>query len=281
VPEDRAAPAVARVKVGGQALPDGVMMRTDRAWAVARADGSVRTGAVRAVPFARVPLLRVVTGLAQAIRLGLSTATGGLRRRSPGWPLIRSLILTEVSVIVFAWAASTAHLPLGGRWTSGMVVWAVAISVFRVSSPARQWRFHGAEHKAVTAYERDIPLDDTAAVLSCPRVHPRCGTNLVFWLAACTPVLARLPWPTQPFAFLAIVAVTAEMLTLAGQRPENQAAQVLLVPGSLLQWAVTTREPTADEQAIGCRALEACLARHHQPAPEAGAEADAVVVTLA
>ena len=282
VPDHRPA-AATRVKVGGQALPDGVMMRTERAWAVARADGSVQTGAVRPVPFGRVPLLRVVTGLAQALRLGFSTATGGLRRRAPGWPLIRALILTELAVIAFSWTASTAHLSLGGHWTSGMVVWVVAISVFKISSPARQWRFHGAEHKAVTAYERDIALGDTAAVLACPRVHPRCGTNLVVWLAVCTPLLARLPWVAQPFAFLAIVAVAAETLTLAGRRPDNRAARLLVLPGSLLQWAVTTREPTNDEQVIGCRALEACLARHHETGgstPGAPAAPDAVEVRL-
>jgi hypothetical protein len=250
------------------------MMRTDRAWAVARADGSLQTGTVRAVPFGRVPLLRVVTGLAQAIRLGFGPATGGLRRRSPGWPLIRSLILTESAVVAFSWAASAAHISFGGRWTSGMVVWAVAIAVFRLTSPATQWRYHGAEHKAVTAYERDIELSDTPEVLTCSRVHPRCGTNLVLWLAAFTPLLARLPWPAQPFGFVALVAVAAETLTFAGRRPKSPTARLLLVPGSLLQWAVTTREPTLDEQRVGCRALQACLEHHHQTAGTAGPARD-------
>jgi hypothetical protein len=39
-------PGVAHVKMGGQALPDEVRMRTGRAWAAARADGSVQTGVV-------------------------------------------------------------------------------------------------------------------------------------------------------------------------------------------------------------------------------------------
>ncbi len=252
------------MKIGGQALPDGVLMRTNRAWAVARADGTVTSGPVAPVRWEKIPLLRVVSGLGQAIRLGFGSATGGIRRRSASWPLIRALLLTEVTAVAFTWVMATAHISLGGRWTSGIAVWVVAIAVFRLTSPPSQWRYHGAEHKAVTAYERDLPLDDVVSVLACPRVHPRCGTNLMVWLAAATPMLGALPWPLQPFAFLAVLAVAAEMLTLAGKRPGNALARFLLVPGSVLQWVVTTREPSPDEQSVGCRALQACLERHYQ-----------------
>jgi uncharacterized protein YqhQ len=253
-----------RIKVGGQALPDGVMMRTNRAWAVARADGTITTGSVAPVRFENVPLLRVVMGLGQAVRLGLGSATGGIRRRSPSWPLIRALLLTEATAALFTWAIAAAHVSLGGRWTSGIAVWTVAITVFRLTSPTSQWRYHGAEHKAVTAYERGVALDDVGAVLTCPRVHPRCGTNLMVWLAVATPILGALPWPVQPFGFILVVAAAAETLTLAGKRPKSLAARLVLVPGAALQWFVTTREPTPAEQLVGCRALQACLDRHRQ-----------------
>jgi uncharacterized protein YqhQ len=265
-----------RVKVGGQALPDGVLMRTNRAWAVARADGTVVTGSVAPVLCENIPLLRVVMGLGQAIRLGLGSATGGIRRRSPSWPLIRALLLTEATAAFFTWATAAAHLSLGGRWTSGTAVWTVAIAVFRLTSPASQWRYHGAEHKAVTAYERDVPLDDVAAVLTCSRVHPRCGTNLMVWLAAATPIIGALPWPVQPFGFIVVLAAAAETLTLAGKRPRSLAARLLLVPGAALQWVVTTREPTAAEQSVGCRALQACLDRHRQSVVVSSGERQAV-----
>lgn len=247
------------------------MMRTNRAWAVARADGTVTTGPVAPVRWEKIPLLRVVSGLGQAIRLGLGSATGGIRRRSPSWPLIRALVLTEITAATFSWVMASAHISLSGRWTSGIAVWAVAIAVFRLTSPPSQWRYHGAEHKAVTAYERGIALDDTASVLACPRVHPRCGTNLMVWLAAATPVLGAMPWPLQPLAFLAVVSAAAEMLTLAGKRPGNALSRLLLVPGAALQWVVTTREPSEDEQSVGCLALKACLERHHQVAATEGA----------
>jgi uncharacterized protein YqhQ len=255
---------VNKVRIGGQALPDGVLMRTGRAWAVARADGTVTTGDVRPSRWEGIPILRVIASLGQAVRLGFGPATGGMRRRSPSWPLIRSLLLTEAAAALFTWGIAARHVTLGGRWMAGVAVWFVAIAVFRLTSPARQWHFHGAEHKAVTAYEKDVPMDDTAAVLGCSRIHPRCGTNLMPWLAILSPALGGIPWPAQPLAFVMLLAVTAETMTLAGKRPNSAAARLMLVPGFFLQWSVTTREPTPAQQAVGCRALRACLDRHHE-----------------
>jgi uncharacterized protein YqhQ len=266
---------VERLKVGGMALPDGVLMRTGRAWAVARADGTVTTGAVTPPRWEKVPLLRVLTGLAGAIRLGFGGATGGVRRRSPGWPMIRALLSAEAAAVSFTWLLSAARLSrgplalgsLGGRWAAGISVWLVAMLVFRYTSPADQWRYHGAEHKAVAAYERSLPLDDVDAVLACPRIHPRCGTNLVVWLVAATPAISVLPWLLQPVAFLVVVAATAELLSLAARWPASLPWRIFLVPGAALQWSVTTREPSPSQQAVGCTALLACLVHHRELAP--------------
>src|SRR5205807_1144079 len=60
------------VRVGGQALPDGVFMRTERAWAVARADGTLTTGPMPSPRTPHVPVLRVLLNLIPALRLGLA-----------------------------------------------------------------------------------------------------------------------------------------------------------------------------------------------------------------
>ena len=44
----------------------------------------------------------------------------------------------------------------------------------------------------MTAYERGLDLADVDSVLGCPRVHARCGTNLVVWLALWAPLISRL-----------------------------------------------------------------------------------------
>ena len=183
------------IRIGGQALPDGVMMRTDRAWAIARADGTVELGDLPHSPVAKVPVVRVIAGLGPALLLGLRG--GGSRQQSPGrripWPLLRGLLLAQLAAVAANALIAPAHL--GSRWTPPVAVGIVvlAIAVFRVATPAVQWRFHGAEHKAVAAHERGIDPSELDAVLACSRVHPRCGTNLIVWLSLAGAWMTRLP----------------------------------------------------------------------------------------
>jgi len=138
----------------------------------------------------------------------------------------------------------------------------VALAVFRLTTPSRQWRYHGAEHKAVRAHENHISLEATDRVLACSRIHPRCGTNLVVWMAIAAVWLGRLALVFQLPAILVTLACVAEALSWAGRHPRALAAKLLLTPGQLLQRFLTTSEPTWAEQNVACRALTACLAVH-------------------
>ena len=44
------------------------------------------------------------------------------------------------------------------------------------------WRYHGAEHKTIYAYDHNMELT-LENVRKCPRVAKRCGTNLVVFIA--------------------------------------------------------------------------------------------------
>src|SRR4051794_22979366 len=101
------------VRVGGQALPDGVVMRTSRAWAVARADGTVESGPLPPPRVARVPVLRVLAGLVVGLRIGLGGGHGQQPRRSMqrNWPFLRGLLAAEVAVIALTAAVSRMHAP--------------------------------------------------------------------------------------------------------------------------------------------------------------------------
>src|SRR2546430_9784373 len=48
----------------------------------------------------------------------------------------------------------------------------------RSAEMARVFAYHGAEHKAVNAYEHDAPLEP-GAVQTFSRFHLRCGTSFV------------------------------------------------------------------------------------------------------
>ena len=57
------------------------------------------------------------------------------------------------------------------------LLYIVGISVF--PTLARVYRYHGAEHKTITCFERGLPLT-VENVRGCSRVHDRCGTTFLF-----------------------------------------------------------------------------------------------------
>ena len=258
------------VRIGGQALADGVLMRTSRAWAVARDDGSVEVGALRPPRAGRVPVVRVLVALTSGLRLGVgrgllgrgtATVSGSSRRRNLRFLWV--LLAVEVLGLAFSFAVQGRSLPAWGTVAVTIGPWISAFALLRLAAPGSLWRYHGAEHKAVAAHEARIDTADVSAVLACPRVHDRCGTNLVFLAMLGGLGLTGLPSVLQAPAFLLLLASTAEAVSLAAGRPAAGLSRVVLAGGRAIQRWVTTAEPTIDEQVVGCRALAACLA-HHQ-----------------
>src|SRR5207237_4274664 len=93
-------------------------------------------------------------------------------------------------------------------------------------------------------------------------IHNRCGTNLVFVMGVLSYFVTRIPAVVEAPAFLLMLGVSVETLSLASRRPRFVFSRLLLVGGRLLQRFVTTREPTPAEQEVGCLALQAALAEH-------------------
>ena len=156
-------------------------------------------------------------------------------------------------------------------WAMSALPWAVTLAALRFAAPGPLWRYHGAEHKAVAAFEAEVDLDDLDAVARVSRIHDRCGTNLVALMMVVTIPLATLPAVAQIPAFLLAMAAMAELLGVAARRPRSIVSRAMLVVGRALQRWVTTAEPSRDELAVGCRALEACLAEHYRLAGTAEA----------
>jgi uncharacterized protein YqhQ len=259
------------IRAGGQALADGVLMRTERAWAIARIDGTVEVGAVPENPWAAIPVLRVLRGLGGALKLGIGRgmlrrgAGGGERvarsRRANGRFLI-ALLGAEAVVALLGFWLQQFDLPRWGTALLTLLPWIAVLSVMRLATVPALWRFHGAEHKAVAAHERGVDLVDTDAVLACPRVHDRCGTNLVFLLALSSLAIATVPTAVQVPMFVMMLGATVELVSLAARRPRFFGSRALLSGGKLLQRAITTAEPTPEEQVVACRSLSAALAEH-------------------
>lgn len=251
------------VRVGGQALADGVLMRTERAWAIARADGSVETGEYPPNRWAKLPVVRVIAGLTAAMKLGIGR--GMLQSRNKlNRRYLWVIVVAEAVLVVLPHVAPWAS-PSGRYGALAMLFsWIAILVTLRLATPAQLWRYHGAEHKAVAAYEAGCDAGDVGAAMDSPRVHDRCGTNLVVLMVVMAMAFANVPAVVQVPLFLAGLGASVEVLALAGRWPDAWPSRLLLVGGKAVQRHITTSEPTRAEQAVACKALAEAVAAHQR-----------------
>jgi len=223
-------PAEPLLQVGGQAVLEGVMMRSPRALAVAvrLPNGSV---VLKDEPFtsltARYPLLKrpflrgpviLVEALVTGIRALSFSAQAALEEEEEqlGWG---SLLLTLGGAFVLAFVLF-GFLP---HWLSGLVgswlgrplttahfsfhlidgviklffillyIW--GISLFK--EIRRVFQYHGAEHKSICAYEAGEPLDVDHARRHCT-CHPRCGTSFILVVLLVSLLIFTVFFPLVP-----------------------------------------------------------------------------------
>ena len=110
-------------------------------------------------------------------------------------------------------------------------------------------RYHGAEHKAVAAYENfDEVTLDTARRSS--RIHPRCGTNILIYIA-----LAALLDPFIDGWWYAIVQfiLISEAWFLFGK------SRASIAVGNFFQRYFTTTEPGRAELEVAVESINALI----------------------
>ncbi|MCC6485835.1 MAG: DUF1385 domain-containing protein [Armatimonadetes bacterium] len=100
--------------------------------------------------------------------------------------------------------------------------------------------YHAAEHQTVHAIEQGEGLD-YESVRRMPRVHPRCGTNLM--VAASIFTLLLMLFPSPAVVFVAIIIVLVGWRTIGGW----------------MQQYITTRPATKEQIASGIKAGEELL----------------------
>src|SRR5207244_6645019 len=102
----------------------------------------------------------------------------GTRKRSSRGARRLVLVLVAVSVLGFLAPRLPGGNPSGPMTAlAGVLATAITLALLRSAAPKALWRYHGAEHKAVTAHEAGFEPTDVDAAMFQPRVHPRCGTN--------------------------------------------------------------------------------------------------------
>jgi hypothetical protein len=245
----RADAAAALPRLGGMARPDGVVIVSERFWAFAGRDGSLREGEMPKLPalIQRIPLAR---GL---LRLGLSLAPLLRRRGVAGRKERPFLLVVLLAPFLLVFLPEAVRLPVGLGATLLLAAWLLR---------GRTLRLHGAEHRAIAAVEERSLIDTWEGRARPSRFSPRCGTNFAALALPITWISERV-WPLAPELWTPI-AVTA--VSLAVTMELWRAVQIrkvlkpLLLPGLALQ-RLTTREPALEETRVALRAAASVLAR--------------------
>jgi uncharacterized protein YqhQ len=248
---DRADQTEALPRLGGMARADGVVIVSERFWAFAGVDGTLREGRMprpprrlRSIPFIR-GLVRLFASVSPLFR-----RTGVARKRERWF-----LLFAVFAPFALAFAPSWISLAAGFAVTGVMLAWILR---------GRTLFLHGAEHRAIAAAELRRLRDAWSGAARPSRFSQRCGTNF----AALVMPLAFLgervwPLPSEAFTPLAItvlaLALTTELWQLV-QTSKHRALKVALVPGLALQ-RLTTREPLLDETRVALTAVAAVLRR--------------------
>jgi uncharacterized protein YqhQ len=266
------APAAPRLRVGGMAFGNGVLMRSKHAWAWARSDGTVLHGPVLSLldrsRWLRLPLVRSLVALAEMLAFAIR-----LQRRNGIAPNLRLLGWLALWVCVSSWLSSLASgfitNTLLADFVSQVASILLGLLALQRGMGAEIWRYHGAEHKAVNAYEAGADLADLKAVATFSCIHDRCGSNLVAILLMLSLVYLPQSQRLTGGAFSALyslcaIALAFELFRLVTQRPQLPICRVVLCPGKTLQRCLTTREPQREQLKVACRALRRVVALEDQ-----------------
>ncbi len=339
----------ARPYIGGQAVLEGVMMRSPGSFAVVvrRKDGSLsvreRVMGGGRKGLAKLPFFRGVASLVESLKLGsealrysadLMQADFGDDAPKP--KKTATSILRAIGYQLFLFASADGETPAASSEKKGIgpmlfimiaflialpqvtaagimkvlhVDWPVTSVQFqaltggvklgivlgylllirRMADIRRVFQYHGAEHKTISTYEANEPLDVEHARAKTT-LHPRCGTTFLVMvviisifvfsvLGAIVPPIHTSSKLLDNALFLLVklpslpilAAITFEIQRLFARFCTTGPLRALLVPGFLVQ-KITTIEPDDSQLEVALASLRATLFREEGHAGNGAAD---------
>lgn len=220
----------ALIKVGGQAVIEGIMMRAPRTFTIVvrRPDGelSVREdrwySPMEKWPILKKPLLRGCIVLYEALYNGIQALTysaqealGEEEEKLGPWALAGTIALAfGGAMLLFVVIPHLATLGIGALVGSDLGVrsiWfhvidgIIKVSIFvsyialisLLTEIRRVFQYHGAEHKSIHAYEQGEALTVENA-RKYPTLHARCGTAFILMVLVLSIFLFTGVFPLLP-----------------------------------------------------------------------------------
>jgi uncharacterized protein YqhQ len=286
-----------RIRVGGQAVIEGVMMRSPNSMAVAvrRPNGEIVVKRERLDFFSeknfffKLPLIRGVINLISALVLGMEalnfSANQSLEEKKEvsSWTMgltfafalcFGIFLFFLIPLFLTKWLRFAIPVVSTNGILFNLVDGIIRLMIFLAYLRAisflkeirRIFQYHGAEHKSIFAFEAGETLM-TDRVKGYSYLHPRCGTSfLLMVMVVSILVFALIPHHlsfgykvASRVVFIPLIAGLAyEIIRLGDQKRENRGMQYFIKPGLWLQ-RMTAREPSEDQIEVALRALQEVL----------------------
>jgi uncharacterized protein YqhQ len=295
---------------GGQALIEGVMMRgrTTVAMSVRPPDGEILTMS-EPLPAAlsadrkliRIPFLRgmfllyetLVIGTRMLMRSASLAAEGEDIELSKGMIALTMVFSLGFAIALFfllplflsTFAEEATNNDFAANAVEGLIRLVIFIAyiaaIGMMSDIKRVFAYHGAEHKAISAYEADRPLTPEE-VDAFGTAHTRCGTTFLlivvvisiffFSLIPRTGVPLWALFASRIILVPFIAAFAYELVRFGARHYGNPVVRAIYQPGLWLQ-SLTTRPPDRSMLEVSIASLESCLASDREAAAARPAQA--------
>jgi len=285
------------IRVGGQAVIEGVMMRSTSSMAIAvrkpNGEIAVKREGLNLFSeknfFFKLPLIRGIIALVSALTLGFRALNYSVNqaleeeKEPSAWTIgltftlaicfgiflffLIPLFFTRWLRFVFPMLSSSGML---FNLFDGIIRLGIFLAYLWVISFFKEiqhvFQYHGAEHKSVFAFEagEELMID---RVKGFSYLHPRCGTSfLLIVMVMSILFFALIPHQlsfgykvASRLVFIPFIAgFSYEIIRFADRKRENRGVRYLIKPGLWLQ-RLTAREPSEAQIEVALRALQEVL----------------------
>lgn len=277
---------MSKKNIGGQAVIEGVMMKSPSRIAIAvRTKGKIIVKTRNYKPFSakhrllKIPVVRGAASMLELLIEGINSLSWSAKQSGESdealssfeiaLTIIISLVATVLIFIIapyylakiFIKTPTLAFNLIDGIFRVGIFILYLVL-IGKMKDIRRVFQYHGAEHKAVHCYEASLPLTPE----NCQKFstkHPRCGTSLLVFVIIVSILLFSLikdpRWyvniPLRIVLIPAIAGISYELLKISAKFSKNKLLAAITAPGLWTQ-KLTTRNPTRKQLEVAIAALK-------------------------
>jgi uncharacterized protein YqhQ len=262
--------------IGGQAVIEGVMMRSRNFWAlsVRRPDKTISTNVYPSQPisnkhkFLGWPFIRGTVSLVESMGIGFKALSFSVNESTDEdikfskKEMTISILIAVIFTVGIFFVAPTLISRSFQEYISNSFLFNLLEGLIRImfflmyiflvsllKDIRRLFQYHGAEHKTIAAFENNEELIPEK-IRKYSTLHMRCGTNfLLIVMVVAIFVFAILGKPPIYWRIISrivlipvIAGISFEFIKIAGRFSNNKFVHILFYPGLLIQ-KITTRQP--------------------------------------